>query len=199
MLKLIRNIFILSFISSTAFAFEPLVLAEASNVQAHAPIENTIINNEDSPVSIDAPVATPTPAPNATDSNLIEFNIIDNGTVSGAKQDTAMLHTFTDQENWEIFWKKHMAVVPAPAAPAVDFQDQQVFAIVDSDQPNSGYYIRLERIEKQNNELWVYATREQPGTGCMSLGMIAQPYVIVTIDKTDLPAKLLLSTHTYDC
>lgn len=212
-----RSLAILSFIlfAGTAFAVEtidvlaknsadPLVLINTAQVETDAsgaatlpetppaPVEDTIITNGTS-VSIN------TTPEEETGSNLVEFNIIDNGTISGAKQDTAMLHVFDETTSWDAFWKKHMTVVPAPAAPPVDFETQQVLAIIDSDQPNSGYYIRLERIETQNGELWVYATREQPGANCMSLGMVAQPYVIVTIGKTNLPAKLLLSTRTYEC
>lgn len=200
MLRFTRNIVLCSFLFGTAFAAEPVAPPETNKEPIPAPVESTVITT-DPEGTVGAEVSAPTPASTAEtqDTNLVEFNIIDNGTISGAKQDTAMLHIFTDNESWQTFWKKHMTVVPAPPAPAVDFEDQQVLAIIDSDQPNSGYYISLERIEIQNGELWVYATREQPGPGCMSLGMVAQPYVIVTIDKSDLPAKLLLSTRTYDC
>ncbi len=186
---------LLSTLCFTAWADQP-VNELAATIDNNTPVTQQPEPqlNETTAIVKPEPTVEPEPA-----SNLITFNIIDNGTMSGAKQDKAMLHTFTNEQNWVTFWKKHMTVVPSPPAPAVDFEKQQVFAIIDSDQPNSGYYIRIERIENQNGELWVYATREQPGANCMSLGMIAQPYVIITIDKTDLPAKLLLSTHTYGC
>lgn len=134
-------------------------------------------------------------------SNIVAFEIIDNGSMSGAKQDKPVLHPINDQDSWQDFWNKHITVVPKPAAPGVDFDTKTVIAVVDSDQPNSGYYLRLERIERQGDELWVYATREQPGADCLNLGMVAQPFVIASIDKVPDASKikLIFNTSMYDC
>lgn len=146
-----------------------------------------------------APVVPDVVTPETQETTLVPFEILDNGTISGAQQDKTTLEKFDDKESWQAFWSKHMTVVPQPPAPDVDFETKSLIAIVDSDQPNSGYYLELSRIEQSNNELWVYVIRKQPSTQCMNLGMVAQPFVFATIAKSPLNAKLMFSTQFYDC
>lgn len=130
---------------------------------------------------------------------LIPFHIIDNGKISGIAVEKAALFTFNDEPTFHEFWARHHTVSPIPQPPAVDFNTETVFAVLDSDQPNGGYYLRFDKIEQINNELWVYVTREQPATECMNMGMIAQPYVMVTLPKTNIKSKLVFKTSYYAC
>lgn len=130
---------------------------------------------------------------------FIPFTIIEQGSFSGAQQDKPVLYKLDNQATWEEFWAKHITITPKPKAKSIDFAHQQVIAIVDSDQPNSGYSLHLDRIEPENGELWVYVTREQPNPECLNLGRVAQPYVIVTVKRFEGAAKLIFNTKNYGC
>jgi hypothetical protein len=130
---------------------------------------------------------------------LIPFNILSNGKISGVSVEKPTLFVLDDEDNFKEFWARHATVNPAPEVPAVDFKTQTLFAIIDSDQPNGGYYLSFDKIERVGDELWLYVTREQPSTECVNMGMIAQPYVMVAVDKTTIKAKLIFQTKHYPC
>lgn len=142
--------------------------------------------------------ASPPPPP-AEETTIIPFTIIDNGAQSGMHPQTQTLTVLQDEATWTAFWAKHNTISPPPVSPSIDFSKDMVVAVVDTDQPNSGYYISLDKIEKRGEELWVYVTRAQPAPACMNLGMVAQPFVFATLPKMTIPAKLLFSTQMYDC
>jgi hypothetical protein len=129
----------------------------------------------------------------------ISYEILESGVNSGAVQDKPMLHEIRDEKTWEAFWAKHLTLTPKSKPKFVDFSRKQVIAVVDSDQPNSGYHLRLDHMEEHHGELLVYVTREQPAPECLNLGMVAQPYVIVTTNRFPGPAKLIFNTRTHGC
>ncbi len=139
------------------------------------------------------------PAPQAVETVVIPFEIIESGMQSGFHPDAPALTLIQDDVAWQAFWKTHKTITPIPAAPAVNFSNQMLIAVVDSDQPNSAYSLHLDRVEQHGSELWVYVTREQPATGCLNLGMVSQPFVLATLPKTAGIPKLVFSTHMYDC
>lgn len=133
-----------------------------------------------------------------TDSS-VPYQILESGVNSGAVQDKPVLHQIKDAKAWEKFWAEHLTITPKSKPQSVDFTKMQVIAVVDSDQPNSGYRLRLDRIEKDDGELLVYVTREQPAPECINLGMVAQPYVIITLAQFDEPVKLIFNTQMRGC
>lgn len=131
----------------------------------------------------------------ATDESL-PYEKLDSGTQSGAVESKPQLHVIQDQSAWETFWAKHQTITPKTAPKPVDFKHKEILAVVDSDQPNSGYKLILDRIEKQQGELWVYVTREQPAPQCVNLGMVSQPFVFVLVDRFEGKTKLVFNTRT---
>lgn len=130
---------------------------------------------------------------------LIPFDIINNGKISGVSVDKTTLFVFNDETTFKAFWARHATITPAPEIPTVDFKTHTLLAIVDSDQPNGGYYLSFDKIERVGEELWIYVTRQQPQTECVNMGMIAQPYVMVSIEKTSIRPKLIFQTKQYPC
>lgn len=139
------------------------------------------------------------PPPPTDEMVIIPFNIIDNGAQSGIHPETQTISLIQDAAAWAAFWAKHNTISPPPASPKIDFSKDMVVTVIDSDQPNSGYYLSLDKVEKHDEELWVYVTREQPAPACMNLGMVAQPFVFATLPKMPATAKLVFTTHMYDC
>jgi len=130
---------------------------------------------------------------------LVPYETLESGVNSGAVQDKPALHQIKDEKSWETFWAQHLTITPKSKPKSVDFSHKQVIAIVDSDQPNSGYRLHLDRIEEHNGQLLVYVTREQPAPECLNLGMVAQPYIIVTLKQLPGPAKLIFNTRMRGC
>lgn len=145
-----------------------------------------------------AQAASPPPPP-AEAITIIPFTIIDNGAQSGMHPDTQTITLIQDDAAWQAFWAKHSTISPPPPSPTVDFSKNMIVTVIDTDQPNSGYYLSLDKIEQHGKELWVYVTRAQPAPACMNLGMVAQPFVFVTLPKMDVSTKLVFTTQMYDC
>ncbi|MFI4956730.1 MAG: hypothetical protein ACHQAX_05945 [Gammaproteobacteria bacterium] len=139
------------------------------------------------------------PPPPKDELAIIPFTIILNGAQSGIHPETQTIALIQDDAAWKAFWAKHNTISPPPASPNIDFAKNMVITVIDSDQPNSGYYLSLDKIEKHDEELWVYVTREQPAAACMNLGMVAQPFVFATLPKMPATVKLVFTTHMYAC
>ena len=139
------------------------------------------------------------PPPPQDEQVIIPFTIIDNGAQSGIHPETQTISLIQDDAAWKAFWAKHNTISPPPASPKIDFSKDMVITVIDSDQPNSGYYLSLDKVEKHDEELWVYVTREQPAPACMNLGMVGQPFVFATIPKMQATVKLIFTTHMYAC
>jgi hypothetical protein len=139
------------------------------------------------------------PPPPPEELVIVPFNIIDNGAQSGIHPETQTINIIQDNTAWNAFWAKHNTISPPPTSPNIDFSKDMVITVIDSDQPNSGYYLSLDKVEKHDDELWVYVTREQPAPACMNLGMVGQPFVFATVPKMPLQAKLIFTTHMYEC
>lgn len=135
----------------------------------------------------------------AAQDKLIPFEIIESGGFSGIQNDKPEIYSIKDPANWDAFWSQHNTITPGPKTQSIDFEHKQVIAVVDIDQPNSGYTLHINRIEKHNDELWVHVTREQPGTSCLNLGVVSQPFVVVMLDRVDGAVKLVLNTKSYGC
>lgn len=174
-----------------------------------APVPSTDLDALDLPDETPATVTTPNESP-ATDPDsqdesnsarkVVPFVLLESGINGGTRQDEPQAFLIQTPADWGVFWKMHAAAPRSVQTTAgINYQTQSVLAVVDSDQPNSGYSLRLDRIEQQKDELWVYATREQPGPDCLNLGSIAQPFLLATIHRTTLKPKLILSTHVYRC
>jgi hypothetical protein len=140
----------------------------------------------------------PTASPEA-ETLIIPFTVLDEGVQSGIHPDTHTLTLIQDNKAWQSLWSQHKTITPIPSAPHIDFATQNLITVIDSDQPNSGYTLHMDKVEQHGDELWVYVTREQPASACLNMGMVSQPYVFATIPKGPVKTKLLFSTHMYEC
>ena len=130
----------------------------------------------------------------------INFVVITTGATSGIKADMTSIYKLDTQQSWDEFWAQHSNnIQPAEAAPVIDFNKDMVVAIVDTDQPSSGYELTVEQLQAVDDKLYIFATRKQPGAGCVNLGMISQPFVIIQVPQSDLIPELRLTTHTVAC
>lgn len=141
----------------------------------------------------------PTEPPVAQEQTLVSFSIVEHGKVSGISVDKPTLFVIDNEADFKDFWAKHSQASPDAPMPNQDLSTHTLIAIVDADQPNGGYYLTLDKIEQMGDELWVHVTRQQPATSCVNMGMIAQPFAIVSVNKTSLKPKLVFQTQQYPC
>ncbi len=130
----------------------------------------------------------------------LNFVMVSEGSTSGIKADMTSVYKLDTPDSWQKFWHEHhQNMEPQAPAPTIDFNKDMVIAIVDTDQPSSGYQLSIDQLQAVDQNLYVFATRTQPGAGCVSLGMISQPFVILQVPKSDLIPQLRLTTKTVAC
>jgi hypothetical protein len=138
--------------------------------------------------------------PKAPEPESYDFAVITEGNTSGIQESVTSIYKLDTSESLQHFWQTHYQNTdPKPPMPAIDFDKSMIIAIVDTDQPSSGYQLTIERLQAVDDRLYIFAERTQPGPGCVSLGMISQPYVIIQTPKLDLIPELRLSTNTIPC
>jgi hypothetical protein len=130
----------------------------------------------------------------------LEFVMITTGATSGVKTDMTSIYKLDTQQTWDEFWAQHSKnIEPAEPAPVIDFNKDMVIAIVDTDQPSSGYELTIDQLQAVDDKLYIFATRKQPGAGCVNLGMISQPFVMIEVPQSSLIPELRLTTETVAC
>ncbi len=130
----------------------------------------------------------------------VGMQTIEKGYDSGIILDAPQLWKIDSQAQWDDFWARHQSNRGTPdPQPAVDFSRYGGVAVVDRQQPSGGFAMEIVSVTAENGALHVHATRKEPGAGCVVLTMLTQPYHIVRIDKSALPAVLELSAITVDC
>jgi hypothetical protein len=67
----------------------------------------------------------------------------------------------------------------------VDWQAQWVVALFSGSVPSSGYGITVEKVEVEGDEVHLYAHLSEPNPDYMVAAVIAYPYHIITIPKSD--------------
>lgn len=147
--------------------------------------------------STPAPQGSPTVPVNAP---AEVFETIDIGDQSGVAGERPQLFKLDTQAGWEELWSRHQAnVSPAPGAPDVDFSREMVIAAVDQTEPSGGYRFEITGIEEIEGRLVVRVSKTIPGPDCIVTAVIAQPFHVVRMAKSDLEPELLISEETYSC
>ncbi len=136
----------------------------------------------------------------STEPAPLNFVVITTGSTSAIKTDMTSIYKLDTQQTFEEFWAQHSQnIQPPEPAPAIDFDKDMVIAIVDADQPSSGYELTIDRLQAVDDKLYIFATRKQPGAGCVNLGMISQPFVVIQLPQSPLIPELRLETKTVAC
>lgn len=130
----------------------------------------------------------------------VNFVVVTTGLNSGIQSSMTSIYKLDTQKSFDEFWTQHSKdLQPPTAAPTIDFNKNMVVAVIDADQPSSGYQIAVERLQVVDDKLYIFAIRKQPGAGCVNLGMISQPFILIEVPKSDLIPELRLNTKTVDC
>jgi hypothetical protein len=76
--------------------------------------------------------------------------------------------------------------------PEIDFEKELVIALIDVDEPSSGYSIRIDRLEETPEGIIVRATKTAPPPWAGTLSIVTDPRHVITTARTDKPFVLSL-------
>jgi len=129
------------------------------------------------------------------------FTNIEQGTNSAITlTNDAQVFKITAQSEWDDFWSQHKAdITPIPQQPSVDFAQYMVIAVIDNIHSSGGYFIEITQIKERLNRLAVFATRTEPGNGCVTAAVLTSPFHIVSLQRSDLVPELFISTVIVHC
>ena len=97
-------------------------------------------------------------------------------------------HVISTEETWTAAWNAlHLATIPRPPLPKVDFTQHVVLVIFAGKKPGSGYMILVKAIEKANGAVTVYVTEQRAAPNQEPDPQPTYPFQIVTIPRPDLP------------
>jgi len=129
-----------------------------------------------------------------------ELQTIEKGAYSGIVLGAPLVFKIDSQAEWDDFWARHkIRESPTPAQPAIDFAQHSVVAVVDKQESSGGFTMEVDSVTEQDAALHVHATRTEPGPDCVVATVLTQPFHIVRIGRSVLPAVLELSVTTSSC
>ena len=104
--------------------------------------------------------------------------ILDGVAGSSAVLETAGTHLITHQAQWE-------AGGFADACPGpMDFGAHDVIIVAMGEQPNAGYWVRIDAVQQAGDELAVQCTMNTPAEGRAHAAVITYPFHAVVVPKT---------------
>jgi hypothetical protein len=88
------------------------------------------------------------------------------------------------QKEWQDLWQKHVqGILPAPAIPEIDFDNNMVVAVFMGEKNTSGYAIRISRIEEADDKIYIELEETIPSSDSVVTQQFTQPYHIAVINK----------------
>ncbi len=162
---------------------------------------SSVGSNGSTPTPQDSPTVAPQDSPTVPVNAPAEvFETIDIGDQSGVAGERPQVFKLDTQAGWEELWSRHQSIVtPQPDVPAVDFSQEMVIAVVDRQESSGGFGIEITGIEEVEGRLVVRVSKTIPGPDCIVTAVIAQPFHVVRMAKSDLEPELLISEETYSC
>ncbi|NUO64387.1 MAG: protease complex subunit PrcB family protein [Gemmatimonadaceae bacterium] len=89
------------------------------------------------------------------------------------------------QSQWNEIWARVAGnATPPPEAPEIDFATEMVIVAAMGTRPTGGFAIRIDRVARRANTVWVEVTSSSPGSGCMTSASLTAPVDLVVTQKT---------------
>lgn len=130
----------------------------------------------------------------------LTFQTIEKGNFSGISLSSPQVFKIDNTAEWAEFWARHKSnMLPIPAAPAIDFSQYSVIAVIDEEHGTGGFGLEVEAVLDQGDRLDVLASGTEPGRTCFVAQVVTHPFHIILIDKTPIPPQIVQSTTVRDC
>jgi len=107
----------------------------------------------------------------------------------------------TNQEDFSTLWQQmHQGMGNGEEiVPEIDFERYMVVGVVMGEMPSSGYSIRIDDIEQQEEHLNVNVLRTEPGPTCINLTVMTYPHHIIKVPATEQPFNFSYTTIVEEC
>jgi hypothetical protein len=81
-----------------------------------------------------------------------------------------------DSGAWRRLWQRvNQPFIPAPAAPAIDFQQEMIVVAALGTRPSAGHDIMIEGAEEDSAGIEIVVRRSEPAPGCPVAAAVTQP------------------------
>jgi hypothetical protein len=105
-----------------------------------------------------------------------------------------------DARQWATYWERvHAHMIPAPAAPAVDFGREMVVLAALGARSSGGYGIRVDSAFDGSTYVEVVIRRSSPGKRCMVTAAFTQPVDLVRLPVRALPVRFRERAVVEEC
>jgi protease stability complex PrcB-like protein len=89
--------------------------------------------------------------------------------------DSALL-VVRDSSAWQQLWQRvNRPFIPAPPAPAVDFQQEMIVVAALGTRPSAGHDVVIEGAEQDSAGIEIVVRRSEPAPGCPVAAAVTQP------------------------
>jgi len=104
-----------------------------------------------------------------------------------------------DQRSWAALWTRIVGSYrPAPAPPAVDFDDEMIIVVSMGTRPTGGYAIYIDGVTALRGNL-VVSTREVSPGRCGVTQALTEPVALARLERSDLPVSFVNRRVVRDC
>jgi hypothetical protein len=133
-------------------------------------------------------------------SSEVHFEVLRSGRIPGAYSQESLLKLARDQIEFQRIWEEVTAgtALASSDPPNVDFGQSMVVAFFGAQGSNCDPY-RLLRITARSDKLALEITHRVGGKDCTCADSVAEPYILVRIDRTRRPIDYLIQSETHDC
>jgi hypothetical protein len=105
-----------------------------------------------------------------------------------------------DQESWAALWTRIVGSHrPAPAPPAVDFNNEMLVVVSMGTRLSGGHAIYIDAVSAVRGNLVVVTREVSPGRDCVVTGALTQPVALARLERSDLPVSFVNRSVVRDC
>lgn len=83
--------------------------------------------------------------------------------------------------------------------PQIDFTSEMVIAVFRGSCPSLSYSVSVDKIEENEETVFVYIRYSNPGPNCMQLQAISSPYIFIKTQKTDKDIEFIEYEEIREC
>lgn len=103
-------------------------------------------------------------------------------------------------EAWQDLWSRIAAPrIPAPEAPAVDFDSDMLIVAAMGRRNTGGYTIEVVRATRVGGVLTVEVVEASPGADCMTTQALTSPVTVIGVERSAAQARFVERSETRSC
>ncbi len=102
-------------------------------------------------------------------------------------------------KNKNDFEKIYKFYNPFKETPKIDFDKEEVIAVIDKTEKSGGYFLKIDSVYEYLDYIVINIIREVPGKSCMVTWNLTEPFVFVKIKRSPKSVKIKEKEEIYEC